>query len=274
MNKDKNEIPDSILERIQKLYNNSLSFKKMGSLAESEAFMLKVQALLSEYNLEMSLLGEKAEKSTVTEDKIKYKGLVSYGDWEVDLMTVICKYNWCKCIYNSYSTTMTIIGRGDNIGVCKYLYNYITINLAALSKQSYYGKIDAYAKQADEKYGVAFRKNLGKDAKFEEFLHKNKYIPYRRYYIRDYLAGAVEGIDTKFAIQQREQSKQAGVNGLILFNKAKLDEYILQFHGKLFSDDSKVPKRGQGYNEGYSDGKNLRIGEGIDGLKAKAYIQE
>ena len=60
---------------------------------------------------------------------------------------------------------------------------------------------------------------MGKNAKFEEYLHKGKYLPYRRYYIRDYLAGAVLGIDHKFALQQNEQKIHTNINGLILFNK-------------------------------------------------------
>ena len=159
-----------------------------------------------------------------------------------------------------------------NIGVCKYLYNYITINLVALSKQSYYNKIDKLSKTFDSVFGPECRINMGKNAKFEEYLHKGKYLPYRRYYIRDYLAGAVLGIDHKFALQQNEQKMHTNINGLILFNKNKIDNYLKEFYFNLITDERKPPKHGVGYEEGFNDGKNLKIGESIDGLKPKAYI--
>lgn len=267
-------IPDSILTRIQKLYNKSISSKSIGSLAEAESFMLKVQQLLSEYNLEMSLLNDnKGEKSEIIENVIDYKGLVSYGTWEVSLMTAICRYNWCRCFYQPGSKKITIIGRGDNIGVCKYLFNFITINLVTLSKSSYYSELDRLNTLLGINGDYCADNNITSIPEFEEHMHKGKYIPYRRYYIRDYLAGAVIGIDTKFARQQAEQSKAANVNGLILFNKEKINDYIKQFHPNLETEKSREKKRGKGFYEGYLGGLNLHIGEGLDGVKSKAELK-
>lgn len=259
------DVPVSIMEKIQKLYAKSMSSREIGSLAEAESFMLKVQKLLSEYNLEISMISDKSEKSSIGEDKISYKGLVSYGDWEVNLMTTICSYNWCECIYNSNDKTMTLIGRGDNIGVCKYLYNFISINLVVLSKKSYYNKLEELNNKLSEYYGYSFKDKLGK--LFEEYLHKNKFMPYRRYYIRDYLAGAVIGINTKFSLQQSQQSQEFGMSGLILFNAEKIKDYMNEFHSDVIYYGNKEIKRGLGYSEGYMDGCNLKIGEALEFTK-------
>ena len=265
-----NKVTDSILTRIQKLYNMSLSSKSIGSLAEAESFMLGVQKLLTEYNLELSMVESIGEKSNITEEKILYKGLVSYGDWEIDLMHIICQYNWCTCFYNSTSKLITIIGRGDNLDIVKYLYNFITINLTSLSKVSYYGKLEEWNVKLTKHYGYDVKAKYGKQ--FEEVIHKNKYMPYRRYYIRDYLAGAVLGINAKMAFAQSEQSKNANINSVILFNKDKIDNYLVKHHPNLTTIKDKSVKRGQGYNEGYNDGYNLRVGEALGGVKENAEL--
>jgi hypothetical protein len=248
----------------------SLSSKKIGSLAEAESFMLGVQKLLTEYNLELSMLEGITEKSNITEEKIEYKGLVSYGDWEVDLMYIICQYNWCTCFYNDVQKTITIIGRGDNLDIVKYLYNFITINLSSLSKVSYYGKLEECNVKLTAHYGYDVKAKYGK--KFEEIIHKNKFMPYRRYYIRDYLAGAVIGINNKMAFAQSEQSKNTNINSVILFNKDKIDNYLVKYYPNLTKIKDKSIKRGQGYDEGYNDGYNLHIGDALGGVKDKVVL--
>lgn len=265
-------IPDNIFQKIQKLYAKAMSSKNIGSLKEAEAFMLKVQEYLAEYNLEMSLLNETpGEKTNITEIQIDFKGLVSYGNWETLLMSSICRYNWCTYFYNSATKKITIIGRGDNIGVCRYLYNFITINLIALSKTSYYGKVDEWDKKLSGRFTVEELAAQGYTS-FEEVLHKNKLLPYRRYYIRDYLAGAVQGIEAKFAEQQRRQREATNMNGLVLFNKEKLDQYMMEFHPYISVNKSKTIKRGQGYLEGYEGGYNMKIGEALDSNKEKSML--
>ena len=249
---------DKIISRIQKLYNQSISSSKIGNLEEAETFMLGVQRLLSEYNLEMSVIGNGIQKSVITESKVDYKGLVSYGEWEVDLMINICKYNWCKAIFNSYEKTITVIGRGDNIGVCNYLYNFIRINLVTLSKISYYKEIET------------LRNKIGRNVS-EEFLHKNKLLPYRRYYIRDYLAGAVIGIGVKLKLQQEANSNK-GLMGLMLCNKEEIVDYMNINYSNLETVDFKKIKRGKGYKEGYDGGLNLKIGEAIEADKVIGYL--
>jgi hypothetical protein len=255
-------LPPTVRERLEKLYNSAVSFSKIGSLAEAELFMTRVQKILAEYNLEMSIINSDVKQSLITESKVSYEGLVSYGNWEVDLMSTICKYNWCSIFYNSSKKEITLIGRGDNINVCIYLYNFIRINLISLSKISYYTEIQSLEKRLSDNSGFSVSEHLGD--KLEEYLHKNKLLPYRRYYIRDYLAGAVSGINTKFFYEREKERDNQGMMSLIISNKADIDLYINDKYPNLTTEKIKKIKRCASYDKGFNDGKNLKIGESID----------
>lgn len=255
-------IPATVRERLEKFYNSAISFSKIGSLAEAEVFMSRVQKILAEYNLEMSTIGGGIQQSLVTESKVLYKGLVSYGEWEVDLMSVICEYNWCSMIYNSGRKDITVIGRGDNIGVCIYLYNFIRMNLISLSKVSYYTEINTIESKLTKYNGFSVAKHFGD--KLEEYLHKEKLLPYRRYYIRDYLAGGVVGINAKFNSERENQRSNVGMMSLIISNNAAVDLYISEKYPDLVASKVKKTKRGESYYKGYNDGKELKIGEALE----------
>ena len=230
-------VPEHILRRLQGAFNKANSAREIGSLAEAESAMLYIQKVLAEYNLEMSQISDTRQKSVIGEIKVSYDGKVSYGEWETDLMSFICHYNWCSMIYNSRRKDITVIGRADNVGVCIYLYNFIRINLIMLSKVSYYTEMGEWNEKLSEHYGYNVGDHLGKG--FEEYLNKNKYMPYRRYYIRDYLAGAVQGIGTKFELQQQEQKKGAGMMDLILSNQDEIKDYIASAYPNLTTSVSK-----------------------------------
>jgi hypothetical protein len=255
-------LPDAVRQKLEKLYNSAVSFNKIGSLAEAELFMTRVQKILAEYNLEMSIINSDVKKSLITESKVSYEGLVSYGNWEVDLMAAICKYNWCSVFYSSKRKEITIIGRGDNINVCTYLYNFIRMNFISLSKVSYYTEIDSLEKRLSVDCGFSVAERLGD--KLEEYLHKSKLLPYRRYYIRDYLAGAVSGVNTKFYYEREKERDNQGMMSLIISNEAEVNSYINEKYPNLVSSKSKEPKRCDSYDKGYNDGKNLKIGQPID----------
>jgi hypothetical protein len=255
-------LPIPVRERLEKLYNSAVSFSKIGSLAEAELFMTRVQKILAEYNLEMSIINSDVKQSLITETKVSYDGLVSYGNWEVDLMSTICRYNWCSIIYNPTNKEITVIGRGDNINVCIYLYNFIRVSFISLSKISYYTEINSLEKKLSDNCGFSVSERLGD--KLEEYLHKNKLLPYRRYYIRDYLAGAVSGINTKFFYEREKERDNHNMMSLIISNEAEVDLYMEDNYPNLTSVKSKETKRCASYDKGYNDGKNLKIGESID----------
>ena len=96
-------------------------------------------------------------------------------------------------------------------------------------------------------------------------------LPYRRYYIRDYLAGAVIGIGVKLKLQQEANSNK-GLMGLMLCNKEEIVDYMNINYSNLETVDFKKIKRGKGYKEGYDGGLNLKIGEAIEADKVIGYL--
>lgn len=261
------EINESVLEKIQKLFNMANSAKEIGSLAEAEAFMTKVQVLLQEHNLEMSTVQDhqRKEKSKIEEQKIKFGAVKSDGDWEKNLMCVICRNNWCTNFWNDFYKTHTVVGQAENIAVVTYLYNFIQPILKELSGKGY---SDAIIKLNNfyKAHGRDYITQLGGKIKAEQYFCKQGVLAWRKVWVRNFLLGAVQGIDVKLT-QQRIDAAAASnqMMGLMVINQNQLEKYIadtqpdLKIKNLKTGDDNKG-----GFVEGYKVGRNLEIYKAID----------
>ena len=261
-------INETILERIQKLMNKAESAEKMGSLAEAEAFMLKVQQLLNEHNLEMHTVQNHVSKKDrkIVEEQLKFGAVKSDGEWEKNLMCVICRNNWCTNFWNDYYQTHTVIGNPENVGVVIYLYKFIQRSLKELSGKGYSDAILNLNEQYALYGGIDFIKVYGGKIKAERVMCRRGILAWRKVWVRNWLLGAVQGIDVKLTLQRQEAAaKNNTMMGLMVQNNDKLQAYMKETQPDLETKDlNQGDQKKQGFIEGYHTGKNLSIYNAID----------
>lgn len=240
-----------ILEKIRKLLALKESAEKIGSEGEAYAAARGVHRLLTEYNLSMAdVLGSEGEdKGPKIEesDGISYKS--HFGLWKQQLMGVICKYNYCKCVCSSASKRVYAVGTEANVAVCIWLFEYLVSAFVGLAKQNFRIFLNRYCLVGPNVPLSAARLKIG-EKRTDEFFHS--------YYI-----GTVNGLRENFEAHQ-VSSDEKGL--MVTFNK-HIDEYLKQ-HGGVhqrrgtidFGDNLNPYALDQGYNDGRDISLNRQVG--------------
>ena len=129
-------IPSTIKARIQKLL--ALANDDRGNENEAAAASAKVQALLAEYNLEMSQVQETTDAPDAGRETAEYDDVIVH-DWQVDLMSRIAQNNFClhvtRADYNTAPPTRrhSLIGRGINVLTTRQVYDYLNASMNRLN---------------------------------------------------------------------------------------------------------------------------------------------
>jgi hypothetical protein len=139
-------IPESVVVRIRKLL--ALANDGRGNANEAEVASQKAQALLAEYNLEMSQIGENEPNSQTSEDAAREKTTgfdAATADWQVTLMAAIAQNNFCMHWVQQIRDRRLdgtgkirlrrrhcLIGRRVNIVIVRELYTYLTQTMERL----------------------------------------------------------------------------------------------------------------------------------------------
>jgi hypothetical protein len=128
-------VPESVIARVRKLLalagNNS-------NENEANAAALKAQAILAEYNLEMSSIDD-SEPASVDATREKDEGsIAATSDWQVTLMKAVAEANFCAHWTVEVLARRTngtgrlrmrrrhcLVGRSVNVLVVKEMYSYL-----------------------------------------------------------------------------------------------------------------------------------------------------
>lgn len=236
---------ENIIQKIQKLIEKSQS---TDSIEESEAFMLKAQQLLKDYNIsEFDLNKNIANVSDgVSEICLPYK-----EKFEEELLFAVGENNFCFCINSSFGGKsgcgeVIIIGKINNISVVAYLYSYFRSKILDLSIKSYENHV-IQTKRTLAQNGLPFTENIKKS------LDKS--------YIKDYLIGAVHGIRSK--MQKQLETTKNQCRDLILFNDKAVEKYAKEHH-KFSMKKTKETNKSGAYFQGFEDGKGIKVNHGIN----------
>lgn len=134
-------IPESVKTRIQKLL--ALANDARGNENEAASAGAKVQALLAQYNLEMSQVQEtQTDAETPDTDREKAENVAETTQaWQVDLMARIAKNNFClhyserEWIGDKPRDTRRhhLIGRSINVMATRQVYDYLMATMERLN---------------------------------------------------------------------------------------------------------------------------------------------
>ena len=229
---------DAIKARIKKLMLHAKSAKELGSLAEAETFTAKVEELMIEYNIEISQID--LDKDENEFDKWMYGESINYKDnqagqkWRLDLIAVLCKHNFCNYTWNTTRKTFKVYGRMENVDVVVWMYNFLSVGLVQLAVKAF--------RIPDIDSKIIYQNN-------------------RYYFIRDWLFGAVVGINKKLQRQKDESANRDKINSIMLYNDKALEKYLITVNPnvKLVNTKSKQVFIGPAYEKGLEAGENYVI---------------
>lgn len=232
---------DKIIQRIKKLKAHAESAAQLGSLEEAKAFTEKLEELMIEYNLSMTDVDSAKEATKDEFHNWVYTESISYHEsatdyrWRLQLVRVLCKYNFCSFTFNKPNRTFKLYGNADNIDTIVWLYHYLTIGLLRLAQSEFRKKDKIYQKQ----YG--------------------KYQ-----FLKDFLYGAADGIDSKLDEQRRQHAQANSLNALVKVNNDALIRFQKQRIPNVKSAKIQEIKIGPEYFNGLKAGKNFSIGKPLE----------
>lgn len=237
---------NKILEKLRKLLLHKESAEQIGSTSEAEAFALKIQDMLNQYNLSLSDINLEDRKSNMVREKgldAKSQGFKGRSSYIV--MNVIAQNNWCKA-YASHSSsvgTMSVIGSKENVEVCKYLHSILFPLAVKLGKAEY----------------LKFKKT-------DMSVQLGLITTSRGKYMRAYIDGFAKGLSVKFHREKEKfEVENPGVASLIVCNDQALKEFQEKVIGKTRTLKTKVSNVGDANSKGFSAGLNANIAKGISG---------
>jgi hypothetical protein len=132
----KNRNMKEIFTKIRKLQALADSAAKVGSVAEAEAATLAITRLLEKHNL--SLLDVPAEAA---ENDINFFGdMAGVQIWKRKLLAELCRFNYCKAIFDSRTKRLRVVGTEVNALVVIDMFNSLQSVYQYAAKQNRIGK--------------------------------------------------------------------------------------------------------------------------------------
>ncbi len=111
---------ETLLNRINKL----LQFDESNATKEEAARAAeKVQELLQRYNLDMSEVRRNGPKVNLV---IRMVDLPTARLWAKNLMGVLCRFNFCDCMFYRRSKHITVYGEAVNVEAVVTMFNHLT----------------------------------------------------------------------------------------------------------------------------------------------------
>ena len=236
-----NEVPDSLLEKIQKLMR--LKDNKAASQGEIENASSMITALLLKYNLSMSQVESHGEKMDpkIQDNLVNLNGKQTRHEasWLNTLFAVIAKFNMCKTLNRAGRNgkddmgSVIVIGSAMNIEIVIYVVNDLADKIRSMASAAWSG--------------------------YEGIEKRNTFR-------RGYLRGCVAGIFTRLDDdeQQRMEESKLSLEGqqmglMVMNNNQALGNYIGEKFLVRSATKSKSLSGVSGYNQGFAAGQGMNI---------------
>ncbi len=227
---------DAIVQKIKKLLKHAESAKELGSLQEAEVFSMKAHELLLEHNLDVYAIAASGDAGDefagwIYNEEVSFKDTL-VGPWRKWLIDVLVQHNLCSYTYNTKKQTFRVYGREENVDTVVYLYHYLVVGLTQLALKAH--------------------KNATRE----------KLMGYTRYnFLKDFLIGAVHGLNEKFTEQNKAHKFADKIDALMVLNTEALSKFIKQANPNIKKGRTKSTSVGAAYGDGLEAGKSLSIGK-------------
>jgi len=229
------ENKEKVFEKIQKLM--SLAGDN-SSVEESASALRKAQLLMMKFNLSKEEYDEytKSYKIDITQQTFDVDGIFQKNEGRIvyTLYGVIARYNLCHAVVNKYpkgmTDTITLVGSADNIEMVDYLSRQIWAKLKGIEKKSW--------------------------SEYRGYIKRNKYR-------RDFLKGAIAGINEKLHSTWMGSMEDSQVEGLVVANDKKIEEYLKNAFRNLKEGRSTKHNHNESTKSGFYAGHNMELNKGL-----------
>ncbi|QBD78006.1 DUF2786 domain-containing protein [Ktedonosporobacter rubrisoli] len=212
-----------ILEKIRKL----LALSTSSNPHEAALAASKAQALLAEYNLELS------QVQTSEPDARYEQAHLSTGSrvWRRQLLYVLAKYNFCQTVYDPNYKHVILIGERHNSEVVQYLYSSLVEQLEHMAVTAY--------RQSESEFPLATWKN-------------------------SFFAGALRSIDQRLDEQQKQFVAISGqCRSLVIVKNDELQKAVNKLFPHLRAGRSRRIVRCDGYYDGIRAGRTVALNKAL-----------
>lgn len=242
---------DTILLRIRKLLNLQENAAKIGSEGEAYAAAQGVHRLLTMYNLSMDEvpLGEEKKSIDITETEM-FSYADGYGTWKRELLTVICMFNFCHCLSNSFTKRVCIVGEKQNVIIVRQLYDYLVMAFKRLAREKWETRVTLYGSNnfVSIPFDMAERK-YGKDKK--------------PLFLKSYYTGAWCGLKEQFESLQPTSEETA----LMVVHDEAINDYLS--HDEHYTGEGRYRKGNDdmdyaAFSQGIVDGRSISLSRQLD----------
>lgn len=243
------KLPDNIYQKIKKLFNHAKGAEKIGSLAEAENAMLKVNKILMDYNLSLKDLElDEAEKAKILHVIIPGNEVVflpaNEGQWVIMLYFLISDINMCQGISHERDG-FTIVGEEHNIEITKFLCSQLLPRIKELAS---------------------------KETAEWAMLTGHDHPILKRRFRKDFLMGVVKGIGNKLYAQrdefkkstQEEKPEEENPFGLMVISNVEAIEAYVKDNGfEVHEHDIPETPPTDGMIIGFFKGQGMEINKGL-----------
>jgi uncharacterized protein DUF2786 len=267
------QIPQNIIEKIQKLLNLKEGAEAVNSLAEAENASAKLQALLMKYNLDLNQVASqnianraKVDIEEVYWDTSQYTKK-SESFWIPRLFTGVARNNLCKVWWSRGNFVVNIIGHSHNLALVQYICEQLIAKI-----------------------------RIAEGHAWKTYNRDNPYGEKRGTFRRGFLEGAAIGIENRledeyYKMQTNHDNNPYAV--MIVSKKKELDDWLkkkypppptrtpeeLEELKKLKPKKFKLPKGPRqnssrdGWHLGKEAGEKMEINKGVDGSKSSGLLK-
>src|SRR5215469_2538003 len=214
-----------ILDKIKKL----LALSTSSNPNEAASAAAKAQALLAQYNLDLSQVeAHSGETSDYCQQDIVVGGV---SRWRKTLMLVLARPNFCAVVSYKGTERISIVGEPHNIEVVKYLYEYLVQQLEPMAATAY------------RQSGSSMHARTWKDSFFY---------------------GAIASIDQRLKEQAQvfaDTSEQS--RALVVVKDAELRAAMKRYHPNVTPGQRKHLRSQDGFQQGVEAGQRIALHKAI-----------
>lgn len=229
---------ERLLDKVKKLMALQESALKLGNIAEAANAAEKIQNIVYKYNLDVSKISASEAKVDANIDKLEINLAAlefnpKHGLWILSLANTLAKAYLCRCVRNFHGNiiTLDIIGNKENITVVGFMLGQLVTRLPDMEKRRW------------------------KELEAVSSIKRGKFR-------RDYLVGAVMGIQTQLRKNEEAKAKEPGMTSLVLYNEEAVAVFMEKTYPNLRTSRRKSRDSNIASGIGYSDGKEMSLHKG------------
>ena len=269
-------IPDNIIEKIQKLINLKEGAEAVNSLAEAENAAAKLQDLLLKYNLDLEDVKEAQIKKRATEIHDDWIDLTDKQDkresfWVPKLYGAIARHNMCRVLIEK--NHVWILGEARNVQLILYICDQMVskVRLAEKSAWKLYESMNGFEKRGTFRRGFFEGAAHGIDARLMSEMHniRREQTNPLAVMVRNQMQKVNDYWEEKYVKPWEEMRKKQEEEDAEYERKhgkpPKRKEVKIRSKRELSSRD--------GWEAGRIAGTRMQINKGVEGNKSKANLE-